>query len=39
VLAPGRLADVVVWDGEASTDIRAVQLAPHAVFLGGERVV
>jgi len=39
VLAPGRLADVVVWDGEASKDIRALQLAPLAVFLGGERVV
>jgi imidazolonepropionase-like amidohydrolase len=39
VLAPGRLADVVVWDGEASKDIRALQLAPRAVFLGGERVV
>jgi imidazolonepropionase-like amidohydrolase len=39
VLAPGRLADVVIWDGEASKDIRALQLAPRAVFLGGERVV
>jgi len=39
VLAPGWLADVVVWDGEASKDIRALQLAPRAVFLGGERVV
>jgi len=39
VLAPGRLADVVVWDGEASKDIRALQLAPRAVFLGGERMV
>src|SRR6185295_995832 len=38
VLAPGRLADVVVWDGEASADIRVVQSSPHTVFLGGERV-
>jgi imidazolonepropionase-like amidohydrolase len=39
VLAPGRLADVVVWDGEPSEDIGALQRAPRAVFLGGERVV
>jgi len=39
VLAPGRLADVVVWDGEPSEDIRTLQLAPRAVFLGGERMV
>ena len=39
VLAPGRLADLVVWDGEPSDDVRALQLAPRAVFLGGERVV
>jgi imidazolonepropionase-like amidohydrolase len=39
VLAPGRLADVVVWDGEPSEDIGALQRALRAVFLGGERVM
>ncbi|HEY6204252.1 MAG TPA: amidohydrolase family protein [Candidatus Limnocylindria bacterium] len=39
VLAPGRLADVVVWDGEPSEDIHALQRAPRAVFLGGKRVM
>jgi imidazolonepropionase-like amidohydrolase len=39
VLAPGRLADVVVWDGDPTVDIDRVQRAPRAVFLGGERVM
>jgi len=39
VLMPGRLADVVVWDGEPHDDIRVLQRAPRALFLGGERVV
>jgi imidazolonepropionase-like amidohydrolase len=39
VLASGRLADVVVWDGEPSEDIRTLQRAPRAVFLGGDRAV
>ena len=39
VLAPGRLADVVVWEGEPFEDIRTLQRAPRAVFLGGERVM
>ena len=39
VLASGRLADVVVWDGEPSNDIHTLQRAPRAVFLGGDRVV
>jgi imidazolonepropionase-like amidohydrolase len=39
VIASGRLADVVVWDGEPSEDIRTLQRPPRAVFLGGERVV
>jgi len=39
VIAQGRLADVVVWDGEPFEDIRSLQRAPLAVFLGGERVV
>jgi imidazolonepropionase-like amidohydrolase len=39
VLAPGRLADVVLWDGVPSEDIRMLQLAPRVVFLGGDRVV
>ena len=39
VLAPGMLADVAVWNGSPHDDIRALQRGPHAVFLGGERVV
>jgi imidazolonepropionase-like amidohydrolase len=39
VLAPGLLADVAVWNGLPHEDIRALQRAPIAVFLGGERVV
>lgn len=39
VLAPGRLADVAVWDGMPAEDIRVLQRGPRAVFLGGERVV
>jgi len=39
VLAPGRLADVVVWEGEPFEDIRTLQRAPRTVFLGGERVM
>ena len=39
VLAPGRLADVVVWEGEPFEDIRTLQRAPRAVFLGDERVM
>ena len=39
VLGHGRLADVAVWDGEPSKDIRTLQRAPLAVFLGGDRVV
>jgi imidazolonepropionase-like amidohydrolase len=39
VLAPGRLADVLVWDSEPSEDIPALQRAPRAVFLSGERVM
>jgi imidazolonepropionase-like amidohydrolase len=39
VLAPGKLADVVVWDGMPAEDINALRRTPRAVFLGGERVV
>jgi imidazolonepropionase-like amidohydrolase len=39
VIAPGRLADLVVWDGDPSDEIRALQRAPRAVFLGGDRVI
>jgi imidazolonepropionase-like amidohydrolase len=39
VLGPGMLADVVVWDGAPDEDIRVLQRAPRAVFLGGERIV
>lgn len=38
VLAPGKLADIVVWDGKPDEDIRALQRGPRAVFLGGESV-
>jgi imidazolonepropionase-like amidohydrolase len=38
-LAAGMVADVVVWDGRPHEDIRVLQRAPRAVFLGGERVV
>jgi len=39
VLAPGRLADIVVWDGDPSHDIQTLLRAPRAVFLGGDRVM
>lgn len=39
VLAPGRLADVVVWNGMPHEDISALRRSPRAVFLGGDRVV
>lgn len=35
VLARGRLADIVVWDGDPLADIRVLQRRPRAVFLGG----
>jgi imidazolonepropionase-like amidohydrolase len=39
VIAPGKLADVVVWHDAPAEDIRALQRVPRAVFLGGEQVV
>jgi len=39
ILAPGKLADIVVWRGMPHEDIRALQRAPRGVFLGGEQVV
>lgn len=39
VLAPGKLADVAVWDGDPVVEIGALQRPPRAVFLGGTRVV
>jgi len=39
ILAPGKLADIVVWQGMPHEDIRALQRAPRGVFLGGEQVV
>jgi imidazolonepropionase-like amidohydrolase len=39
LLASGKLADVVVWHGRPDEDIRALQRAPRAVFLGGGSVV
>jgi imidazolonepropionase-like amidohydrolase len=38
VLAPGKLADLVVWDRDPAEDIRVLQRTPRAVFLGGEPV-
>jgi imidazolonepropionase-like amidohydrolase len=37
-LAPGKLADIVVWQGMPHEDIRALHRAPRAVLLGGEPV-
>ena len=39
VLEPGRLADLVVWDGAPHDDVRVLQRAAHTVFLGGDRLV
>ena len=39
LLTPGMLADVVVWEGAPDEDIRALERAPRAVFVGGEQVV
>jgi imidazolonepropionase-like amidohydrolase len=39
VLAPGKLADLVIWEGVPYEDVRVMQRAPRAVFLGGERVM
>lgn len=38
VLAPGKLADIAVWQGDPLADIRVLQRPPLAVFLGGARV-
>lgn len=39
VLAPGKLADISVWAGDASRDITLLERRPVAVLLGGVRVV
>ena len=39
VLAPGRLADLVVWEGAPHENIGVLQRAARMVFLGGDRVV
>ena len=39
ILAPGKLADFAVWRGDPLVDVRVLERAPLAVFLGGERVV
>ena len=39
LLAPGKLADIAIWDGDPLADIRVVQRPPRVVFLGGMRVV
>ena len=38
-LAPGKYADIAVWDGDPLTDIAVLRAAPQAVYLGGVRVV
>ena len=38
VLAPGKLADIAVWQGDPLRDISVLQAPPLAVFLGGLRV-
>jgi len=38
-LAPGKYADLAIWDGDALADIAVLRSAPRAVYLGGERVV
>lgn len=37
-LAPGKLADIAVWEGEPANDIRVLQRPPLGVFVGGERI-
>ena len=39
VLAPGKLADLVVWRGDPLADVRVLECPPQATFLGGTRVV
>ena len=39
VLAPGKLADLVVWRGDPLADVRLLERLPLAVFLGGTRIV
>jgi len=38
-LAPGKFADLAIWDGDALADIAVLRSAPRAVYLGGLRVV
>jgi imidazolonepropionase-like amidohydrolase len=38
-LAPGKYADLAIWDGDALADIAVLRSAPRAVYLGGERIV
>jgi len=39
LLAPGKLADIAIWDGDPLADIRLFQRPPRVIFLGGMRVV
>jgi imidazolonepropionase-like amidohydrolase len=39
VIAPGKLADLVAWNGDPLADIALLRRAPRAVFLGGARIV
>ena len=39
VLAPGRLADIAIWEGDPDRDVTVLERAPRAVFLGGARVL
>src|SRR5206468_6128120 len=38
-LAPGKYADIAVWDGDALADIAVLRSGPRAVYLGGARIV
>jgi imidazolonepropionase-like amidohydrolase len=38
-LAPGKYADIAVWDGDPQRDIAVLRAAPRAVYQGGVRIV
>ncbi len=38
-LRAGALADLAIWDGDPFADIRRLVTPPHAVIVGGKRIV